>query len=87
MSVKSITEQLDVLIDELLLEGDIRSSSLASMLMAVRESAAVGYHVALARLVWDAHNALKADRLGEEEPAAEPPTAAAAVPIPVALPT
>lgn len=81
MIAKDITEQLDNLIDDLLLQSDIRSSSLVSMLTAVRESAAEGYHVALARLVWDAHNALKGQYSGPEEPA----DAASPVAAPVAL--
>lgn len=71
MCTKSITEQLDELIDELLLRGDVRSSSLVSMLTAVRESVSGGYHVALARRVWDARNLLESRYLGAEDFGAE----------------
>jgi hypothetical protein len=47
------------LIDDLLNDGDLSSSSLASMLMAARDSVRDGYHVALARRIWDANNDLK----------------------------
>jgi hypothetical protein len=54
-----ILDHVDMLIDELLNDGDLSSSSLASILMAARESVRDGYHVALARRTWDAHNDLK----------------------------
>jgi hypothetical protein len=54
-----ILEHVDSLIDELLNDGDLSSSSLASILMAARESVREGYHVALARRTWDAHNDLR----------------------------
>jgi hypothetical protein len=54
-----ILEHVDSLIDELLNDGDLSSSSLASILVAARESVRDGYHVALARRTWDAHNDLK----------------------------
>lgn len=70
MNAKYVAEQLDDLIDELLNEADVRSSSLVSMLTAVRESVLDGYHVALARRVWDASNVLK-DRYQELVPVSE----------------
>jgi hypothetical protein len=54
-----ILDRLDSLIDELLNDGELSSSSLASILMAARESVRDGYHVALARRIWDAHNDLQ----------------------------
>jgi hypothetical protein len=48
-----------MLIDDLLNDSDLSSSSLASILMAARESVREGYHVALARRIWDASNDLK----------------------------
>lgn len=66
MSTKSITERLDDFIDELLLQTDVRSSSLASMLSAIRESVAGDYHVAMARHVWDARNLLEPSQHGAE---------------------
>jgi hypothetical protein len=52
-------DRIDSLIDDLLRSSDVSSSSLASMLMAMRDSLRGGYHVALARRVWDANNDLK----------------------------
>jgi hypothetical protein len=54
-----LLEQVDSLIDNLLNDGEMSSSSLASILMAARESVRDGYHVALARRIWDASNDLK----------------------------
>lgn len=54
-----ILDRLDTLIDELLNDGNLSSSSLASILVAARESVRDGYHVALARRTWDASNDLK----------------------------
>jgi hypothetical protein len=51
--------QLDSLIDDLLNESDLPASSLASMLMAARDSVQERYHVALARRVWDASNTIR----------------------------
>ena len=59
MTSMEVLDQLDILIDELLNESDLRASSLASMLTAARDSVAEGYHVALARRVWEANNAVK----------------------------
>jgi hypothetical protein len=55
-------DQIDSLIDALLNDSDLSASSLASMLMAVRDSVRDGYHVALARRIWDANNVLKSTR-------------------------
>jgi hypothetical protein len=54
-----VLDRLDSLIDELLNDGELSSSSLASILMAARESVRDGYHVAMARRIWDAHNDLQ----------------------------
>ena len=54
-----ILDHVDSLIDELLNDSELSSSSLASILMAARESVRDGYHVALARRIWDAHNDLQ----------------------------
>jgi hypothetical protein len=59
MGSSQILDRVDSLIDDLLNDGDLSSSSLASMLMAARESVRDGYHVALARRMWDASNDLK----------------------------
>lgn len=57
-SIKVI-DQLDTMIDGLLSEPCLPAASLASMLMAARDSVKDGYHVALARRVWDVNNAIK----------------------------
>ena len=59
LASSKILDHVDSLIDELLNDGDLSSSSLASILVAARESVREGYHVALARRTWDAHNDLK----------------------------
>jgi hypothetical protein len=59
MDSTKVLDRLDSLIDDLLAESDVSASSLASMLMAARDSVTDGYHVALARRVWDASNAIR----------------------------
>jgi hypothetical protein len=59
MGPSRVLHRIDSLIDDLLNDGDVSSSSLASMLMAARDSVRDGYHVALARRIWDANNDLK----------------------------
>ena len=59
MRPHKILDRVDTLIDDLLNDSDLSSSSLASILMAARESVREGYHVALARRIWDASNDLK----------------------------
>jgi hypothetical protein len=67
-----ILDHVDSLIDELLNDGDLSSSSLASILVAARESVRDGYHVALARRTWDAHNELKLRGFASETEPLEP---------------
>lgn len=62
MGSTKVLDQIDSLIDDLLNDSDLSSSSLASMLMAARESVRDGYHVALARRIWDASNDIKGRR-------------------------
>ena len=59
MDSTKVLDQLDSLIDDLLNDGDLPASSLASMLMAARDSVKDGYHFALARRVCDASNAIR----------------------------
>ncbi len=59
MDSTKVLDQLDSLIDDLLNESDLQASSLASMLMAARDSVKEGYHVALARRVWDVSQAIR----------------------------
>jgi hypothetical protein len=59
MGSSQLLDRVDSLIDDLLNDSKLSSSSLASILMAARESVREGYHVALARRIWDATNDLK----------------------------
>jgi hypothetical protein len=59
MGSSEILNRVDSLIDDLLNDSNLSSSSLAAILMAARESVRDGYHVALARRTWDASNDLK----------------------------
>jgi hypothetical protein len=59
MGPSQILDRVDSLIDDLLNDSNLSSSSLASILMAARESVRDGYHIALARRTWDASNDLK----------------------------
>ncbi len=59
MASSPILDRVDSLIDDLLNDSNLSSSSLASMIMAARESVRDGYHIALARRIWDASNDLK----------------------------
>jgi hypothetical protein len=59
MGSSKILDRVDSLIDYLLNDGDLSSSSLAAILMAAREAVRDGYHVALARRTWDATNDLR----------------------------
>lgn len=59
MGSSRVLHRIDSLIDDLVNDGDLSSSSLASMLMAARDSVRDGYHVALARRIWEANNDLK----------------------------
>ncbi len=59
MDSTKVLDQLDSLIDDLLNDSDLPASSLASMLMAARDSVKDGYHFALARRVCDASNAMR----------------------------
>jgi hypothetical protein len=59
MASSRVLHRIDSLIDDLLNDGELSSSTLASILMAARDSVRDGYHVALARRMWDANNDLK----------------------------
>ena len=67
-----LLDQVDSLIDDLLNDGDLSSSSLASILMAARESVRDGYHVALARRTWDASNEFKLRECPDEQASLDP---------------
>jgi hypothetical protein len=69
MDSTKVIDQLDLMIDDLLSQTDLPASSLASMLMAARDSVRDGYHVALARRVWDISNSIKRHYLGHPDAA------------------
>ena len=54
-----LSERLDALIDDLIMEGGIESASLASILLAAKDSVKSDYHVSLSRRVWAANNDLR----------------------------
>jgi hypothetical protein len=70
MDSTKVLDQLDSMIDELLNESDLPASSLASMLMAARDSVKDGYHVALARRVWDVSHTIR-DQYSPSPPLSE----------------
>jgi hypothetical protein len=72
LSSSKILAQVDALIDDLLNDAALSSSSLASILMAARDSVRDGYHVALARRLWDANNDLKLRNCRSETDALDP---------------
>jgi hypothetical protein len=59
MDSTKVLDRLDSLIEDLLNQSDLPACSLASMLMAARDSVKDGYHVALARRVWDASHSIR----------------------------
>jgi hypothetical protein len=59
MDSTKVLDQLDSLIDNLLAESDLPACSLASMLIAARDSVRDGYHFALARRVWHASSEIR----------------------------
>jgi len=72
MGPSQILDRVDSLIDDLLNDSNLSSSSLASILMAARESVRDGYHVALARRTWDASNDLKLRQCPQGEDLLDP---------------
>jgi hypothetical protein len=72
----ALSERLDALIDELILDGSIDAVSLASILLAARDSVRGGYHVRLSRQVWAANRDFQ-DEPPSAERADDPPPEAA----------
>ncbi len=62
MDSTKVLDQLDSLINDLLTESDLPACSLASMLIAARDSVRDGYHFALARRVWRVNNEIRDHR-------------------------
>jgi hypothetical protein len=62
----ALSERLDLLIDDLIMDGGVESASLASILLAAKDSVQSDYLVTLSRRVWAANNELKADFAQEQ---------------------
>jgi hypothetical protein len=62
-----VSEQLELLIDELILDGNLDSASLASILVAAHDAVHGDYHATLSRRVWAAHHQLLAERLTDDD--------------------
>lgn len=60
----SLNERLDTLIDDLIMNGGVEAASLASILLAAKDSVKCEYHATLSRWVWSAVNEMKAEALG-----------------------
>lgn len=56
----ALSERLDALIDDLIMDGGVESASLASILLAAKDAVKSDYVVTLSRRVWVANNDLKA---------------------------
>ncbi len=54
-----LSERLDALIDELIMSGGVEAASLASILLAAKDSVKCDYHVTLSRRVWAAVNEIR----------------------------
>ena len=57
----ALSDRLEALIDDLILDGSIEAASLASILLAARDSLRADNLLTLSCLVWNANNALKAN--------------------------
>ena len=63
----SLNERLDTLIDDLIMNGGVEAASLASILLAAKDSVKCEYHATLSRWVWSAVHEMKADAGAERE--------------------
>lgn len=66
----ALSDRLDSLIDELILDGGVEAASLASILLAAQDSVSRDEHVTLSRRVWAANNELLAAHA--QRPKADP---------------
>jgi hypothetical protein len=71
----ALSDRVERLINDLIEEGSLASSSLASILLAAQDSLSHGYSLELSRRVWQASNELHPEKLTGHEPY---PTAAIA---------
>ena len=63
----ALSERLDALIDDLILDGGIEAASLASILLTAKDSIKRDDHLTLSRKVWTANNELLATFTRNEE--------------------
>ncbi len=61
MLCAALSDRLDGLIDELILDGGVEAASLASILLIAKDAVKKDYHVILSRRVWTANNELQAE--------------------------
>ena len=57
----ALSERLDALIDELIMDGGMEAASLASIFLTARESIKRDDHLTLSRRVWTVNNELQAE--------------------------
>ena len=57
----ALSDRLDALIDELIMDGGVEAASLASILLTAKDSIKRDDHVTLSRKVWAANNELLDD--------------------------
>jgi hypothetical protein len=55
----ALSERLDALIDDLIMDGGVESASLASILLAAKDSLKTDELVTLSRRIWAVNNELK----------------------------
>jgi hypothetical protein len=73
MLCAALSDRLDGLIDELILDGGVEAASLASILLTAKDSVKGDYHVLLSRRVWAANNDLQAEFQAADESEPVPP--------------
>ena len=61
-----LSERLDALLDDLIMDGGVEAASMASILLAAKDSLKSGSLVALSRIVWAANCDLKAGSLSDQ---------------------
>ena len=66
----SFNERLDTLIDDLIMNGGVEAASLASILLAAKDSVKCEYHATLSRRVWSAVNEINTDTVDDNAKAA-----------------
>ena|GEM_PF-2761979 len=64
MVPQRLHQRIEVLIDELIEEGNVATASLASIFVAAQEAVAGGYDVALCRHIWSGLRELEWRRQG-----------------------